>query len=100
MTTLFQPLDSLRRRSYHVFLRALRECTLRYVCSNIVALNSVRYNIPLDVTLIPVDVTRIFYIYRNIIRAIRCKNQSYPFHKTYACVENKVPDFSKKKKNS
>ena len=31
------------------------------------------YNIPLDVTLIPLDVSRILYIYRNIIGAIRRK---------------------------
>ena len=46
-------------------------CMPTYVQCNIIALNLVHYNIPLDATLIPLDVSRIFYVYQNIVRAIR-----------------------------
>ena len=58
-------------------------------------LNWVHYTIPPDVTPIPLDVSRILYVYRNVIWAIRCKNQSYLFRKTYACMENQFPDLLK-----
>ena len=49
-------------------------------------LNPVHYNVPVDVTLVPEDVSQILYIYRNVIWAISRKNQSYLFRKTYACM--------------
>ena len=54
-------------------------------------LNLVRlYYFANNVTLFPLDVSRIWYFLWNIIRR---KNQSYQVHKTYACKKNKFPDF-------
>ena len=50
-----------------------------------------------DVTPIPLDVGRILYVYRNVIRAITRTNQSFLFRKTYACMENPFPDFLKQR---
>ena len=59
-------------------------------------LNPVHYNIPLDVTPVPEDVSQLLYVYRNVIQAFRHKNQPYLFRKTYAFMENQFLYFSKK----
>ena len=59
-------------------------------------LNPVHHNVPVDVTLVPEDGSQILYVYRNVIWAIRRKNQSYLFRKMYACMENQFLYFSKK----
>ena len=59
-------------------------------------LNPVHYDIPLDVTPIPQDLSQILHIYRNFIWPIRRNNQSYLFRKTYACMENQFLDFLRK----